>query len=197
MDLVGHSNGSAIAILYAERYPDHVRRLIVIGSQLLGYRGRSDDPRRVAENTRRKNDPQFAYLLAHIDDPTPKTDEAFTQYFKDRIGFFTYDPSKSVPAFLKTLTNTMTASINQAFLESPSASESPPLDDLAKVRAKTLIVEGRQDPVCPLDESERIHTGITGSKLVEIDKSGHFPWLEQPAEFFNAVVDFLKKQNEA
>ncbi|HEY4051261.1 MAG TPA: alpha/beta hydrolase [Acidobacteriaceae bacterium] len=108
----------------------------------------------------------------------------------DRIGFFTYDPSKSVPSFLKTLTNTMTASINQAFLESPSASESPPLDDLAKVRAKTLLVEGRQDPVCPLDESERIHTGITGSKLVEIDKSGHFPWLEQPAEFFNAVVDF-------
>lgn len=191
MDVVGHSNGSAIAILYAERYPSRVRKLIVIGSQLLGYRG-SKGSVRAAEDARRQKDPQFAYFLAHISDPTPKTDAEFTQYFKDRVGFYSYAPSTTVPAFLKTMTNTMTASVNQAFIEGPPPSQAPPLADLGKVLAKTLVVEGMQDPACPLDESERIQSGIVGSKIVAIDKSGHFPWIEQPEEFFSAVMQFLK-----
>jgi proline iminopeptidase len=191
MNVVGHSNGGAIAILYAERYPSRVRKLIVIGSQLLGYKG-SKGSVQAAEDERRKKDPQFAYFLAHISDPTPKTDAEFTQYFKDRMGFYSYDPSTTVPAFLATMTNTMTASVNQAFIEGPPSSQAPPLTDLAKVRAKTLVIEGMQDPACPLDESERIQSGIAGSTIVKIDKSGHFPWIEQPVQFFSAVTQFLK-----
>jgi proline iminopeptidase len=192
MDLVGHSNGSAIAILYAERYPARVRKLVLIGSQLLGYQG-GDNPDKAAERARRKSDPEFAYYLAHIDDPAPKTDEAFTQYFEERAGFYCYNPAKDVPAFLKTMTRSMSASVYQAFLESPPASQAPPLADLSKISAKTLVIDGRQDPVCPPDESERIHAGIAGSKLVVIDKSGHFPWIEQPGIFFPAVSQFLEK----
>jgi proline iminopeptidase len=192
MDLVGHSNGSAIAILYAERYPSRVHKLLLIGSQLLGYKGGENEVR-VAEDARRRQDPQFSYLLAHIADPAPNTDEEFTQYFKERAGFYLYDPSKDGAAFLQTMTNTMTASIREAFLESPPPSQAPPLSDLEKIRAKTLIVVGRQDPACPLDESERIKLGIKGSKLVAIDKSGHFPWIEHPTEFFPPVIQFLEE----
>lgn len=177
INLVGHSNGSAIAILYAERYPKRVRKLILIGSQLLGYTG-GHDVIRATEDARRKSDPQFTYYLAHINDPEPKTDEAFTEYFKKRVGFYFYDPSKDVPVFLKTMTRPMSASAHQPFLEVPPVSQVPPLSDLGKVSAETLIVEGRQDPACPLDESERIHAGIVGSKLIAIHKSGHFPWID-------------------
>jgi hypothetical protein len=69
-----------------------VRKLLVIGSQLLGYSG-GDNTVEAAENARRKKDPQFAYFLAHINDPAPKTDKAFTQYFRDRVGFYSYNPS--------------------------------------------------------------------------------------------------------
>lgn len=190
MDLLGHSNGSAIAILYAERYPERVHKLVLIGSQLLGYRSKNDSVK-AAEEARRKSDPNFAYYLAHINDPEPKTDAAFTAYFEKRVGYYFYDPARDVPIFLETMTQPMGASVHQAFLEVPPASQAPPLTDLGRITAETLIIEGRQDPACPLNESEMIHAGISGSKLIAIDRSGHFPWIEQPAEFFPAVVQFL------
>jgi proline iminopeptidase len=91
------------------------------------------------------------------------------------------------------MTTPMTASVHQAFIEGPPVSQAPPLSDLGKVSAETLIIEGRQDPACPLDESERIWAGIPGSKLMAIDKSGHVPWIEQPSEFFAAAVLFLEQ----
>lgn len=192
MDLVGHSNGSAIAILYAERYPHRVHRLVLIGSQLLGYKG-GENPTGDAEEARRKRDPQFAYYLSHINDPAPKTDEAFTEYFRQRAGYYLYNPLRDRANFLKTMTRPMSASVHQAYLEAPPPSQAPPLTDVGKITAATLIVEGRQDPACPLDESERIQAGIAGSKLLTIDQSGHFPWIEQPSTFFRAVVQFLKQ----
>ncbi len=190
MDLLGHSNGSAIAILYAERYPQRVRKLVLVGSQLLGYHA-SPDAVSVAEKARRKSDPQFAYYLAHIDDPAPDTDAAFTAYFNRRVGYYFYDPSRDVPKFLPEMTQPMGAAIYHVYLEQPPASQAPPMDDLHRITASTLIVEGQQDPACPLNESEAIHAGIRNSQLVVVNHSGHFPWIEQPAEFFPAVTRFL------
>jgi proline iminopeptidase len=192
LNLIGHSNGSAIAIVYAERYPERVNKLVLIGSQLLGYKS-SANAVSTAEDARRKSEPQFSYYLAHINDPTPHTDAEFTRYFRERAGYFFYNPSRDLPTFLGQLTNTMTASVNQAYLESPAPDQAPPLSDLKKIRAQTLIVAGRQDPACPLAESEAIQSGIAGAKLVAIDRTGHFPWLESPKEFYPPVVQFLKK----
>jgi proline iminopeptidase len=192
LDLLGHSNGGAIAILYAERYPQHVRKLIVVGAQLLGYSGKLG-PVGHAENLRRKADPDFVYYRAHINDPSPDTDTAFTAYFRARAGFFVYDPKKDAATFLSQLTNTMTASVNHAFIESPAPADTPPLSDLGKITAQTLVVEGKQDPVCPLDEAQAIQAGITHAQLQAIDHAGHFSWVEQPAEFFGPVQQFLQQ----
>ncbi len=53
-----------------------------------------------------------------------------------------------------------------------------------------LIVQGHQDPVGD-KTAEDIHGLIPGSTLAYINKSGHFPWLEQPEEFKRLVVEFL------
>jgi len=190
MDLLGHSNGGAVAILYAERYPQHVRKLIVVGSQLLGYDGKLGPVGR-AEHARRKADPDFAYYLAHINDPIPDTDTGFTTFIHDRAGFFFYDPKKDAPTLLGQLSNTLTASVNRAFIESPAPADAPPLSDLGKITAQTLVVEGEQDPVCPLDEAQAIQAGIPHAQLRAIDHAGHFTWLEQPAAFFGPVEQFL------
>ena len=39
-----------------------------------------------------------------------------------------------------------------------------------------------------------IHECVKESVLVQFEKSGHFPWLEQPRMFFSAVTDFLGRR---
>lgn len=192
MNLLGHSNGSAIAIVYAETHPSKVDKLILVGSQLLGYAGDSG-PDYDAEKARRKASPDFTWLLAHNSDKAPSDDKGFTAYFRERIGFYVYNPRKDAARISRQLTNTMSRSMNLAFDESPSSDEAPPLSDLGKITANTLIVEGRQDPVCPLAESEFLRDGISGARLVAIDKAGHFPWVEQPEQFFVPVEAFLSE----
>ncbi len=57
----------------------------------------------------------------------------------------------------------------------------------------TLIIQGRQDPM-PETVAIEIHETIQNSQLVFIDECGHFPWIEQPKDFYRAVRSLLEKQ---
>ncbi len=50
---------------------------------------------------------------------------------------------------------------------------------------------GRDDFVCPPAQAARLHAGIPHSKLVVFERGGHFPFLEEPAAFFDAVRGWL------
>jgi pimeloyl-ACP methyl ester carboxylesterase len=55
----------------------------------------------------------------------------------------------------------------------------------------TLIVWGRDDRIVPVECGELYHAGISGSRLEVIDRAGHFPHLEHPAEFTRGLRSFL------
>jgi len=57
----------------------------------------------------------------------------------------------------------------------------------------TLIVWGREDRIVPMECGELYRKAIAGSRLEIIDRCGHFPHLEKPAEFTRAISGFLTK----
>ncbi|MBM3942470.1 MAG: alpha/beta hydrolase [SAR202 cluster bacterium] len=63
---------------------------------------------------------------------------------------------------------------------------------LARVRAPTCIVWGRQDKLAPAECGELYHQAIPGSKLVFINNCGHAPQVEKPQEFVRVALDFLR-----
>jgi 3-oxoadipate enol-lactonase len=67
---------------------------------------------------------------------------------------------------------------------------------LSKINVPTLIVVGREDAITPVQDSERMHEAITGSRLVIIENAGHVSNVEQPEEFNQALGDFLASISE-
>lgn len=63
---------------------------------------------------------------------------------------------------------------------------------LPRVRAPTLVIHGREDPI-PLESSRRIATALPRARLVVLDDCGHVPYVEAPAALFTAIRRFLEE----
>jgi 2-hydroxy-6-oxonona-2,4-dienedioate hydrolase len=61
------------------------------------------------------------------------------------------------------------------------------------VKMPTLIVWGKQDGLVPPAHGEAYRKAITNAELRVIDRCGHSPQLERPAEFAALVEEFLAR----
>ena len=65
---------------------------------------------------------------------------------------------------------------------------------LAAIRCPTLVVAGRGDAIMPLEVLEELARGIPGARLAVVEKSGHIPSIEQPAEVSKLLLEWLELQ---
>jgi pimeloyl-ACP methyl ester carboxylesterase len=72
----------------------------------------------------------------------------------------------------------------RALLERPD-----PRDVLSQIRCRTLVLSGREDPLCAPEQSRALAEQIQGSQLAIIDDCAHFPTVEQP----QAVTSWLTR----
>lgn len=67
---------------------------------------------------------------------------------------------------------------------------------LREVRCPTVVIAGRDDPLCTLRASEQLAKGIPGARLEVLD-GGHFLWYERPEAFRAALTRFLEEVGDA
>ena len=60
-----------------------------------------------------------------------------------------------------------------------------------RITSPTLIVAGEVDFICGPVQARALAGAITGSRLVIIPGCGHIPSIEVPAEYHQAIRDFL------
>jgi sigma-B regulation protein RsbQ len=63
--------------------------------------------------------------------------------------------------------------------------------DLAKVRARTLVLQCRDDSIAPVQVGEYVHRAIASSELVLLDATGHCPNLSAPDQVIAAIRAFV------
>ncbi|CAM1505911.1 Fc.00g115480.m01.CDS01 [Cosmosporella sp. VM-42] len=63
---------------------------------------------------------------------------------------------------------------------------------LGEIQAPTLVIVGRHDVICPVEESVEISEAIPDSELVIFEKSGHNPASDEPGPFQGTVARFLQ-----
>ncbi len=166
-DLLGISHGAAIAIAYAARHPERVRNLVLVNSFAAGWRVRAD-PEEIAwresllEMNRRQ--PSFRRSLLgemFITLYFPSADQPLIDWHNEH--FNTLGP---VPSMQKII---------------DVASWIDVRDELAKVKARTLVVHADKDGNAPVEAGRQVAQGIKGARFVEIESANHVLLGDEPA----------------
>jgi pimeloyl-ACP methyl ester carboxylesterase len=63
--------------------------------------------------------------------------------------------------------------------------------DLAKVRARTLVLQCKEDAIAPIRVGEYVRDAIADSELVLLDATGHCPNLSAPEQVIEAISAFV------
>jgi 3-oxoadipate enol-lactonase len=68
---------------------------------------------------------------------------------------------------------------------------------LLRVKSPTLVLVGRQDPACTVEQSIVLHRMIEGSQLVILEDAAHLSNIEQPKAFNQALRAFIDRIDDA
>ena len=187
--IAGHSFGGILSMMYAREFPDRVSALALIDSggptlksvvkfnQNLESRFTDDEKKRIAEWTARSKDEHAKAVLEITKAKTPA-------YFADRAKAQSLIEGLNEDSFRDTVFWAIVPQMMGLDIRA----------GLEKVKAPVIVIHGAQDP---LESAQEVHETFPGSRLAMIDKAGHFPWLEQPDEFYKLLGGFLAQVAES
>jgi pimeloyl-ACP methyl ester carboxylesterase len=165
--LLGNSLGGHIALVHILKHPEKVKTLILTGSSGLYESGMGDSyPRR-----------------------------GDYEYIKKKTELTFYDPATATPSLIDEVYEICNNRLQlvRILALAKSAIRNNLGEELGQIQQPTLLVWGNQDTVTPPFVAQEFKKLIPNSELHYIDKCGHAPMMEQPAEFNRILEAFLSK----
>ena len=185
VDVMGHSQGGFAALAFAIEFPERVRRLVLVGA---GAGGPSWMRAPGAIWNRSHPDYWRFGLISSLyffSRRLAVQKMMFNLIFRDSY----VDQERFVPDQVSLLDWLRSAHPRTRWaLVARRLDYSP---RLGEVRAPTLVLVGRHDPQMPPSCSEEMAGGIPDARLAVFEKSGHYPFIEEPKEFWAAVRNYF------
>jgi pimeloyl-ACP methyl ester carboxylesterase len=170
INLLGNSLGGHVALVHVLRHPERIRSLILTGSSGLFESG--------------------------MGDTYPKRGDY--EYIKKKTEITFYDPktaSKELVDEVYEIVNNRIKAIKIIAL-AKSAIRNNLGEELIQIKKPTLLIWGNNDTITPPFVAREFNRLIPNSELHFIDKCGHAPMMEVPAEFNKILEMFLQKLSE-
>ncbi|CAN5673926.1 alpha/beta hydrolase [soil metagenome] len=168
--LLGNSLGGHVALVHVLKHPERIKSLILTGSSGLFENGMGDTyPKRGDYEYIRKKTEMTFY------DPATATKELVDEVFE--------------------ITNNRIKVIKIISL-AKSAIRNNLGEELNQIKQPTLLIWGNNDVVTPPFVAREFNKMIPNSELYFVDKCGHAPMMEVPADFNNILDKFLTKLNQ-
>jgi len=163
--LLGNSLGGHVALIYILKHPERVKSLTLTGSSGL------------FENA--------------MGDSYPKRGDY--EYIKNKTAQTFYDPAVATPELVDEVFEITRNRIKviKIIALAKSAIRHNLGEELNQIQQPTLLIWGKNDIVTPPFVAEEFKKLIPNSQLHFIDKCGHAPMMEVPAEFNTILEKFL------
>src|SRR5215470_16802512 len=181
IDLLGHSWGGYLVMAYAARHPDRIAHLMIVDSaapkiQDTVFLFKNIYP----ETTAREDGLAFAVELGD--------EKAVTADLHEYMSMIFYSKEARDAFLARSSTFVYRQKVNKAVWSDLQRFDLNP--ELPKFKFPTLVVTGRYDFNVAPSVAFAIHKAIPGSEFAVFEKSGHLPFCEEPAAFFQRVQVF-------
>ena len=179
-DLLGISQGAAVAIAYAVRHPERVRKMHLWGGYAVGWRHRGDP----AEIERRE---AMLDLTRHgwaLDNP------AYRQLF---TSLYLPEGSQEQEDYFNEMQRVTTSAENAVALQQVFADINV-TDLLGKVTTPTLVGHSTRDAVVPFSAGRALAAKIPGARFIAIESPNHLLLESDPGwpKYARIVEEFLE-----
>lgn len=193
--VLGHSYGGMVAQAYALKYPASVKRLILIGTFYSGamWQTNNDNCNQEIRNQYPDVWEEIQALRARgVRSSAPEHQEL---YYGVPLGLFYFHDASKANRLPKDPSNTeVYYTIAGPDADFEIGGDIAALDfrrDLPKLRIPVLVLSGRYDRVSMPRYAAEFKNLIPGVKFVIFEKSGHFPYIEEPEETLDVLREFL------
>lgn len=190
--VLGVSWGGMLAMDYASKFPGSVRGLVLVGS---GGTSWASFLRAFSDNMAARMSADDRATRRYWSQPEQLARDpvrAAVEDLKALLPSQFYDRAKAPQAIAFFLPGREYYNpeagehLGEAFEQGAPAR----IEALRKVSIPTLILHGRQDPM-PESVALANQQLLRGSRLVWLDRCGHWPWIEQPEALEKALLEFL------
>lgn len=174
--LVGMSIGGMMAVRVALQRPELVRSLVMIDSS-----ADVEDPEKVPQYQ------AFAQVIA-AEGVSDDLSEATTPLFY-AAKFMASDPEAI--AIHKRRSQGMPRAVFVEGLHALIERDSV-VDRLGEIRCPVLAIHGEQDVAIPMEQAEKVASGVRNGRLVRVPEAGHTTPMEAPDDVNRALAEFLR-----
>jgi pimeloyl-ACP methyl ester carboxylesterase len=182
VDVVGHAMGGLVAAGFASRFPERVRRVVLVAP--LAFYMELPKPQKRAFRMPLVGD----RLVQRTFDPERLCEQAAESFLRpDAFPEFQdkFRAQMEIPGFDRAIY----ATARQLFV----AEMRKPFEDLVRNEKTVHLFWGREDGVYPMRFSEALKKVIPDLELHIIEEAGHAAHYEQAEAFNQALIDALKE----
>jgi pimeloyl-ACP methyl ester carboxylesterase len=195
IDLLGHSAGTTLAVLYAARFPGRIGRLVLVSPSpfAVGLEITDADRRRVAEARRGEAWFPHAYAAFQRIWAGEATADDWTAITPFKYGRW----DDAMRAHLAREARWMNTDAAAVYYSAGAVDPPATTSALARLRVPVLLVSGEYDVSLPPERAAEYAGLFPRAELAVQRAGGHNPWLDDPQWFVRTVAGFLSGRRDS